>query len=141
MAAQPKRRVVVTGLGVVSCLGHEHGEFYDNLLAGKSGISLIEVWGCGGGGREGEEFCSLILVGNGNAMLSPIESRGGDNRQQVDGPFQGQGGAGLPRGDDLLSCQSLALNCFVSHITQGFDASEYSTRFAGEIKVRRMTSA
>ena len=53
MAAQPKRRVVVTGLGVVSCLGHEHGEFYDNLLAGKSGISLIEVWGCGGGvGRE-----------------------------------------------------------------------------------------
>ena len=46
MAAQPKRRVVVTGLGVVSCLGHEHGEFYDNLLAGKSGISLIEVCVC-----------------------------------------------------------------------------------------------
>ncbi|GLC42792.1 Protein TRANSPORT INHIBITOR RESPONSE 1 [Pleodorina starrii] len=36
------RRVVVTGMGVVSCLGHEHGEFYNNLLAGKSGISLIE---------------------------------------------------------------------------------------------------
>ncbi|GAX79531.1 hypothetical protein CEUSTIGMA_g6972.t1 [Chlamydomonas eustigma] len=39
---QVKRRVVVTGLGVVSCLGHDHREFYDNLLAGKSGISLIE---------------------------------------------------------------------------------------------------
>eukprot|EP00955_Chlamydomonas_euryale_P082304 363696-Chlamydomonas_euryale.AAC.19 len=29
-------------MGVVSPLGHEHGEFYDNLLAGKSGISMIE---------------------------------------------------------------------------------------------------
>lgn len=36
------RRVVVTGLGVVSPLGHTHTEFYDNLLAGKSGISMIE---------------------------------------------------------------------------------------------------
>ncbi len=37
------RRVVVTGMGVVSPLGHTHTEFYDNLLAGKSGISMIEV--------------------------------------------------------------------------------------------------
>ena len=37
------RRVVVTGMGVVSSLGHEHEEFYNNLLAGKSGITLIEV--------------------------------------------------------------------------------------------------
>ncbi|PNH04039.1 3-oxoacyl-[acyl-carrier-protein] synthase II, chloroplastic, partial [Tetrabaena socialis] len=52
------RRVVVTGMGLVSCLAchqnpsapyykhpapsHEHDEFYNNLLAGKSGISHIE---------------------------------------------------------------------------------------------------
>lgn len=36
------RRVVVTGLGVVSSVGHEPDEFYNNLLAGQSGISLIE---------------------------------------------------------------------------------------------------
>ena len=36
------RRVVITGHGVVSSLGHETDEFYGNLLAGKSGISLIE---------------------------------------------------------------------------------------------------
>ncbi|MEW5304489.1 MAG: hypothetical protein WDW36_007099 [Sanguina aurantia] len=36
------RRVVVTGLGVVSSLGHEHTTFYDNLLEGRSGISEIE---------------------------------------------------------------------------------------------------
>lgn len=41
-AQHATRRVVVTGMGVVSSLGHNHNEFYDNLLAGKSGISLIE---------------------------------------------------------------------------------------------------
>ncbi len=39
----PPRRVVITGMGVVSSLGHDHDEFYNNLLAGKSGISMIEV--------------------------------------------------------------------------------------------------
>ncbi len=38
------RRVVVTGQGVVSSLGHSPDEFYANLLAGQSGISLIEGW-------------------------------------------------------------------------------------------------
>jgi 3-oxoacyl-[acyl-carrier-protein] synthase II len=34
--------VVITGLGVVSCLGHDADTFWTNLEAGKSGISLIE---------------------------------------------------------------------------------------------------
>ncbi len=38
----PKRRVVVTGLGVVSFLGIGVEEFWKNLIAGKSGISEIE---------------------------------------------------------------------------------------------------
>lgn len=29
---KPKRRVVVTGMGVVTSLGHDPNEFYDNLL-------------------------------------------------------------------------------------------------------------
>ena len=37
-----EKRVVITGMGVVSSLGHDPDELYDNLLAGKSGISLIE---------------------------------------------------------------------------------------------------
>ncbi|PNW80922.1 hypothetical protein CHLRE_07g335300v5 [Chlamydomonas reinhardtii] len=40
------RRVVVTGMGLVSCLGHDHDEFYNNLLAGKSGITNIEGFPC-----------------------------------------------------------------------------------------------
>lgn len=36
-----RRRVVVTGLGVVSCFGHDVDQFYQSLLEGKSGISKI----------------------------------------------------------------------------------------------------
>jgi 3-oxoacyl-(acyl-carrier-protein) synthase len=69
-AAPPKRRVVVTGMGCVTSLGHDKTTFYkcvprrrcllqpaharadssprhalcSNLLAGKSGISQIERW-------------------------------------------------------------------------------------------------
>ena len=63
---QQQRRVVVTGMGVVTPLGHEVDTFYDNLLEGRSGISLIEGfdtserWGgragpaqAGGAGRAG----------------------------------------------------------------------------------------
>ena len=30
-------------MGVVSCLGHDLDHFYNNLLEGKSGVSMIEV--------------------------------------------------------------------------------------------------
>lgn len=41
-----KKRVVVTGMGVVSCFGNEVGHFYEQLLAGKSGIVPIEGFPC-----------------------------------------------------------------------------------------------
>ncbi|KAJ7520052.1 hypothetical protein O6H91_20G065000 [Diphasiastrum complanatum] len=41
-----ERRVVVTGMGVVSCLGHDPEIFYNNLLEGKSGITEIENFNC-----------------------------------------------------------------------------------------------
>ena len=39
-----KRRVVVTGLGVVSSIGIGKDEFWRNLIAGKSGISDVELF-------------------------------------------------------------------------------------------------
>ncbi|MFA6119418.1 MAG: beta-ketoacyl-ACP synthase II [Parachlamydiales bacterium] len=36
-----KRRVVVTGLGIVSCFGNDVDVFYDNLLKGKSAVKKI----------------------------------------------------------------------------------------------------
>lgn len=44
----PKRRVVVTGMGLVTPLGHEIDEFYGNLLAGKSGVAPITSFDASG---------------------------------------------------------------------------------------------
>src|SRR5271163_2196921 len=41
-----KKRIVVTGMGVVSCFGNDADLFYEQLLAGKSGIVPIEEFPC-----------------------------------------------------------------------------------------------
>ncbi|CAH8258198.1 unnamed protein product [Arabidopsis lyrata] len=41
-----QRRVVVTGMGVETSLGHDPHTFYENLLQGNSGISQIENFDC-----------------------------------------------------------------------------------------------
>ena len=38
----PKKRIVITGMGVCSVFGNDPVTYYDKLLAGTSGISLIE---------------------------------------------------------------------------------------------------
>ena len=37
-----KKRVVITGMGVISCVGNTVKEFWDSLLNGKSGIDYLE---------------------------------------------------------------------------------------------------
>jgi 3-oxoacyl-[acyl-carrier-protein] synthase II len=41
-----QKRVVITGMGLVSCFGSDIETFYNALLEGKSGISLIEKFDC-----------------------------------------------------------------------------------------------
>ena len=41
-----KKRIVVTGMGIVSCFGNDVDVFYDSLLAGKSGVRLITHFPC-----------------------------------------------------------------------------------------------
>jgi 3-oxoacyl-[acyl-carrier-protein] synthase II len=36
-----KKRIVVTGMGLVSCFGNDVGVFYDQLLTGKSGVRFV----------------------------------------------------------------------------------------------------
>ena len=43
MSSSPLRRVVITGIGIVSPLGNTPNEFFTNLIAGKSGISKIKA--------------------------------------------------------------------------------------------------
>ena len=40
------RRVVVTGMSVVTALGFETSEFWDKLCSGKSGVGLLERFDC-----------------------------------------------------------------------------------------------
>ena len=39
-----RRRVVITGLGVITSLGETADELWENVCAGKSGITLIRRW-------------------------------------------------------------------------------------------------
>jgi 3-oxoacyl-[acyl-carrier-protein] synthase II len=41
-----KKRIVVTGMGIVSCFGTDVDHFYEQLLAGKSGIVPIDRFPC-----------------------------------------------------------------------------------------------
>jgi 3-oxoacyl-[acyl-carrier-protein] synthase II len=38
----PKKRIVVTGMGLCSVFGNDYNEFYDKLLAGTSGVAPID---------------------------------------------------------------------------------------------------
>ena len=38
------KRVVITGIGVVSCLGNNQKEVYDSLINSKSGITFCEEY-------------------------------------------------------------------------------------------------
>lgn len=41
-----KKRIVITGMGIVSCFGNDVDQFYAQLLAGKSGASTITTFPC-----------------------------------------------------------------------------------------------
>lgn len=41
-----KKRIVITGMGIVSCLGNDVDQFYQHLLEGKSGIVPITGFPC-----------------------------------------------------------------------------------------------
>lgn len=41
-----KKRIVITGMGLVSCHGNDVEQFYDRLLAGESGVKLIDQFPC-----------------------------------------------------------------------------------------------
>ena len=42
------RRIVVTGLGLVTPVGHTVGEAWENIVAGRSGVSAIDTFDASG---------------------------------------------------------------------------------------------
>lgn len=41
-----KKRIVITGMGIVSCFGNDVEHFYDQLIEGRSGVGPIEHFPC-----------------------------------------------------------------------------------------------
>ena len=109
------RRVVVTGMGVVTALGTELPEFWDSLCAGKSGVGPLQRFDCSefkvrfGGevkdfdaaefipGRETKKldrFCQFAMVGALKAIQqSGIDFTQGDSYRH--GVITGSGIGGL----------------------------------------------
>ena len=57
MNRPPGRRVAVTGVGAVSCLGHDYASIVEALQTGRSGIEAVPEWG-----RHGLKSCVAGLV-------------------------------------------------------------------------------
>ena len=66
------RRVVVTGLGIVSPVGHTVAETWGNILAGKSGAALIEGFDVS---AYSTQFSASVRDFDISAYLAPKESR------------------------------------------------------------------
>ena len=66
------RRVVVTGMGMVSPVGHTVEESWDNILAGKSGAALIETFDVS---AYSTRFSASVRDFDISAYLAPKESR------------------------------------------------------------------
>ena len=66
------RRVVVTGLGIVSPVGHTVAETWENILAGKSGAALIEGFDVA---AYSTQFSASVRDFDISAYLAPKESR------------------------------------------------------------------
>lgn len=72
MSTFAKRRVVVTGLGIISPVGNEVNQAWDTLLAGKSGIRLIDAFDTS---DFTTKFAGLVKDFNISDYMSPKEAR------------------------------------------------------------------
>lgn len=82
MSAAGEKKVVVTGLGVVSGVGTGVAEFWEGLLAGESSINRIERFDpapfkC----QIGSEVNFLLRCVNPHPFLYPCGYRGGEGRK------------------------------------------------------------
>lgn len=70
------KRIVVTGLGVVSCFGNDVDLFYDRLKSGESGVSMIDSFSTEGFATQ---FAASIKDFDSTGFLSPKQARRVDN--------------------------------------------------------------
>lgn len=79
MEVSTARRVVVTGLGVVASIGHNAGQFWDSLLAGKSGIHRLTRFDPS---DYGSQIGAEVLDWDVTAYMDPKDARRNDRYTQ-----------------------------------------------------------
>jgi 3-oxoacyl-[acyl-carrier-protein] synthase II len=107
-----RRRVVVTGLGVICPVGNTVAESWANLIAGRSGISAITKFDAANFAcRFAGEVKNLPL----EEYISAKEARHMDTFIQygLAASIQAVGDAGLPTGDALSEEQAERIGCLV----------------------------
>jgi len=70
------RRVVVTGLGLVSCLGHDFGSVVEALKQGRSGVRSMPEWDGRHGRHTTHRSPTFVPLGP-VRRRSPLASRNG----------------------------------------------------------------
>src|SRR5437763_603756 len=69
MAAPPPRRVVITGIGVLSPIGHDTAAFWQSLLARKRGVRTIRAAQGPNNSITATDVASLLAVGEAYRIL------------------------------------------------------------------------
>ncbi len=132
-----RRRVVITGLGLISPVGNTVAEGWANLLAGRSGIATIERFDASGlacrfaGEVKGFQVEDYIPTKEARHMDTFIHFG-------MAAAIQAVRDAGLPTGDRLSEAQAERIGCLVGSGIGGLPMieqthQEYATRGARRI--------
>ncbi len=113
-----ERRVVVTGLGVVSCVGNGIDEFWAGLVAGRSGIGKITLFDATGIPSPAGEVRDFTPAG-----LTPKESRrmARFTRFAVGAADEAMAMAGIPRTPEELGIDPFRFGTLFSNEAGGVE--------------------
>ncbi|NDY91612.1 beta-ketoacyl-ACP synthase II [Ideonella livida] len=133
-----RRRVVITGLGLISPVGNTVAEGWSNLLAGKSGIAPITKFDASGiscqfaGEVKGFRLEDYIPGKEAKAMDTFIHFG-------LAAAVQAVQDAGLPTGDQLTEEQAERIGCMVGSGIGGLPEIESTTRMVVDRGPRRIS--
>lgn len=127
-----RRRVVVTGLGVVSPVGNTVAEAWSSILAGRSGIATVTRFDAS---KLACQFAGEVKGFNVEEWIPGKEARHMDTfiHYGMAAGLQAVADAGLPQGEQLSEAQAERIGCMVGSGIGGLPLiestfSEYSER-------------
>ena len=117
-----RRRVVITGLGLISPVGNSVGQAWSNLLAGRSGVSTITRFDASSFACR---FAGQVTDFKVEDYIPAKEARHMDTfiHYGVAASIQAVQDAGLPHGDALDEATAAATSCGVPRRPSGTCAS------------------